>query len=224
MTKKKKTTMAKTPPVRQDTRTRLMQTMLGLIWSASYNAVSVEDICKAAGAQKGSFYHFFPSKAALVYEVFKQEWEQCKTDLDEVFSASRPALERFQRLGELMLEEQIEKREEFGYVCGCPFVTVGSELATQNEQMRAQVEAVFASHTRYVESALRDAIAEGVLPADTNIGVKAKEIDNFLLGTLLVIRIRNSIEPLQQAFATSIYHLLGLKPPTPVKKATRKAA
>ena len=91
MTKKKKTTMAKTPPVRQDTRTRLMQTMLGLIWSASYNAVSVEDICKAAGAQKGSFYHFFPSKAALVYEVFKQEWEQCKTDLDEVFSASRPA-------------------------------------------------------------------------------------------------------------------------------------
>ena len=224
MTQKKQLKPKPGAQPKQDTRARLMQTMLNLIWSMGYHAVSVEDICKAAGAQKGSFYHFFPSKAALVYEVFKHEWEHCKMDLDEAFSPSRPPLERFQRLGEMVIEEQIEKQQEFGYVCGCPFVTVGSELATQNEQMRQQVEEVFASHMRYVVSALRDAVAEGMLPKDTDIEAKAKEIDNFLLGTLLVARIRNSLSPLEQAFSTGIFHLLGVKPPKAEKKPRRKAA
>lgn len=225
--KKSKPQLKKAKPVaatKADTRTRLMQTMLDLIWSAGYHAVSVEDICKKAGAQKGSFYHFFPSKAELAYEVFKNEWQQCVTELDEVFSPTRPPLERFERLGEMVLQEQIEKRKEFGYVCGCPFATIGSELATQNEQMRAQVEAIFTSHMRYVVSALRDAVAEGVLPADTDIEAKAKEIDNFLLGTLLVARIRNSLSPLEQAFDTGIYHLLGVKPPKRKAKRSAKAA
>lgn len=208
----------------QDTRARLMQTMLNLIWSQSYNGVSVEDICKAAGAQKGSFYHFFPSKAALAYEVFKSEWEQCRSELDEIFSPTRPALERFRLLGEAILEEQAEKYKELGYVCGCPFATIGSELATQDEQMRTQVEGVFACHMRYFVSAVRDGVAEGVLPADTDVEAKAKEIDNYMLGSMLVARIRNSLLPIEQAFAAGIYHLLGVKPPKPARKPSRKAA
>ncbi len=208
----------------QDTRARLIETMLKLIWSSSYNAVSVEDICKAAGAQKGSFYHFFPSKAALAYEVFKNEWENCRIELDEVFSPTRPPLERFLKLGEAVIEEQVEKHKEFGYICGCPFATIGSELATQDETMRAQVEAIFAGHMCYVVSALRDMVAEGILPKDTDIQAKAKEIDNYLLGSLLVARIRNSLDPITQAFNTGIYHLLGVTPPKHIRKPSRKAA
>lgn len=225
MTQPKKQSQARTATAKQcDTRVRLIQTMLNLIWSSSYNAVSVEDICKAAGAKKGSFYYFFPSKAALVHAVFQNEWEQCGAEMDDIFSPRRPALERFQLLGQAIIEEQIEKFAEFGYYCGCPFATVGSELATQDEAMRSQIEEIFSSHTRYIASALRDGIAEGVLPADMDVESKAKEIDNFLLGTLLVVRIRNSLEPLEQAFSTSIYHLLGVKPPKEAKKPAKKAA
>lgn len=214
MTQNQKQPRTKTALSRQcATRTRLVQTMLNLIWSSSYHAVSVDDICKAAGAKKGSFYHFFPSKSALVYEVFSQEWETCRAEMDEVFSASRPALERFRLLGEVTIAEQIEKQVELGYICGCPFITIGSELATQDEQLRARVEAIFAGHVRYVESTLRDAIAEGAIPASTEVETKAKEINNFLIGALLTARIRNSLEPLEQAFSTGIYHLLGVVPP-----------
>lgn len=209
---------------RLDTRTRLVQTMLRLIWSSSYHAVSVDDICKAAGVQKGSFYHFFPSKAALAHEVFLQEWKECSAELDNVFSPSLSPLERFAKLGEVIMQEQLEKREEFGHVCGCPFATIGSELATQDETMRAQIEAVFSTHMRYVESALRDAVAEGILPANTQVKAKAKEIDNFLLGTLLVARIKNSLEPIEQAFSAGIYNILGVAAPKKRSQHARKTA
>ncbi len=220
----KKPLPAKPRPQGQDTRARLVDTMLNLIWSSSYHAVSVEDICKAAGAQKGSFYHFFPSKAALAYEVFRSEWQSCKSEMDEAFSPTIPPLERFQRLADMVIEEQIEKQAEFGYVCGCPFATIGSELATQDEAMRVQVEQIFASHGCYVVSTLRDAVAEGLLPAELDIEEKAKEIDNYLLGSMLVSRIKNSIEPVEQAFRKGIYHLLGVEPPAAARTAKRTAA
>ncbi|MCW2286501.1 AcrR family transcriptional regulator, partial [Rhodoblastus acidophilus] len=48
-----------------ETKRRLIAAALELIWRSSYGSVSVDDICKAADVRKGSFYHFFPSKADL---------------------------------------------------------------------------------------------------------------------------------------------------------------
>ena len=49
-----------------ETKEKLMQVGFDLMWDNSYGSVSVDDICKRAGINKGSFYHFFPSKADLV--------------------------------------------------------------------------------------------------------------------------------------------------------------
>ena len=46
-----------------NTKQRLLDTAIELIWEQSYGAVSVDHICERAGAQKGSFYHFFQSKS-----------------------------------------------------------------------------------------------------------------------------------------------------------------
>jgi Bacterial regulatory proteins, tetR family len=48
-----------------DKRQALIDAAFELIWTNSYGAVSVDDICRAAGARKGSFYHFFRSKVDL---------------------------------------------------------------------------------------------------------------------------------------------------------------
>jgi AcrR family transcriptional regulator len=44
-----------------DTRTRLVEVAMDLIWPRSYGSASVDMICKAAGVFQGSYYHFFPS-------------------------------------------------------------------------------------------------------------------------------------------------------------------
>ena len=39
------------------------------MYACGCTAVGVDEICRPAGVHKGSFYHFFPSKQALVLAV-----------------------------------------------------------------------------------------------------------------------------------------------------------
>ncbi len=59
-----------------DSRTRLLEAMLGAIWERSYGAASVDAICERADVRKGSFYHFFKSKAALAMAAMEHLWER----------------------------------------------------------------------------------------------------------------------------------------------------
>ena len=55
-----------------DTRERLVTITRDLVHGSTYADVSVEDVCKAAGVNKGSLYHFFPSKHALGLAVLER--------------------------------------------------------------------------------------------------------------------------------------------------------
>lgn len=191
--------------------------MLDLMWSSSYGAVSVDDICKQAGAQKGSFYHFFASKAELAVVTFEEQWEKWRTELDAIFSPSRPPLERFVQFLRLLESEQKERLQEFGYVVGCPFCAVGSELATQDEPIRQRIEVIFEAHLRYFETALRDAVAEGLLPKKLDVKAKAREIDAFITGAMTTARIRNSLDPVGRDLVKGVFGCMDI--PAPAKKA-----
>src|SRR5438270_639569 len=81
-----------------ETRQKLLKTALDLIWEHSYGFVSVDDICKRAGVLKGSFYHFFHSKSDLAVAAYEEYWAvNRRPQLDAVFSAQVPVVERFMR-------------------------------------------------------------------------------------------------------------------------------
>ena len=81
-----------------ETKDKLLQVGFDLIWDSSYGSVSVDDICKRAGINKGSFYHFFPSKADLVVAAYQEAWSETKPELDRIFSPQVPPLERLHLL------------------------------------------------------------------------------------------------------------------------------
>jgi TetR/AcrR family transcriptional regulator, transcriptional repressor for nem operon len=49
----------------KDTRTTLLDAALGCIRAQGYAATTVDDLCRAAGVSKGSFFHYFRSKEDL---------------------------------------------------------------------------------------------------------------------------------------------------------------
>ena len=55
--------------VPRSTRERMVRTAARLFLARSYQSVGVNEICAEAQVQKGSFYHFFPSKSDLVIAV-----------------------------------------------------------------------------------------------------------------------------------------------------------
>ncbi len=194
-----------------DTKQRMLDTAKELIWRDSYNATSVDEICKKSNTKKGSFYHYFPSKAHLALETMDGCMQETKEKYDEVFSPTYPALERFSLMVDYVIEQQREISKELGHVCGCPFATLGSELAAQDKEVGEKIAIICATKTKYYSSALRDLVNDGVISKETNIEAKADAIFALIVGELIVARIKNDLSSIENNLKTTLFDLIGVK-------------
>lgn len=177
---------------KSDAKERLLHVAFELIWDNSYGSVSVDRICQKAGVNKGSFYHFFKTKSDLAVSAHEMYWRERQPELDRIFSPQVPPLERLSRWCDYLFRRQREKAVEYGHVCGCPYSSVGVEMATQDEKVRRKVEELIERNLRYIESAIMEARMDGVISAQGPKTV-ARQIYTYALGLLLQARIHNDI-------------------------------
>ena len=180
--------MAKT----SDAKERLLQVAFDLIWDNSYSAVSVDQICERANVNKGSFYYYFKSKADLAVASYEEHWREKQPELDRIFSPQVPPLERLTKWCQYLQARQSQKAQKYGHVCGCPYASVGSEVATQDEKIRQEAQKLFERNLRYVESALADAKREGIVNFK-DARKMAERVYSVSLGMLLQAKVRNDL-------------------------------
>ncbi|MHB1206614.1 MAG: TetR/AcrR family transcriptional regulator [Rhodospirillaceae bacterium] len=192
------------------TKQKLIDTAWELLWTSSYGAVSVDDICKAAGVKKGSFYHFFPSKVDLAIASMEETFATIKPEYDSIFSPGNPPLQRFSDLADHLIAGQEEAAKRYGRVCGCPCISLGSEIAGQESGVRAAFDLILSRKARYYENAIRDLIADGLVPADTDAKAKAEELSTFMVGQLTVARIQNDLASLKRNLKPGLLQVLGI--------------
>lgn len=191
-----------------DARERLLAAALDLIWTSSYGSVSVDDICQRAGVKKGSFYHFFPSKADLALAAYELHWDSKRPMLDAIFSPQVPPLERLERWSRQVYEIQKANFEKFGHVCGCPYVNVGTELATLDDRLRAKSEELLTRGLKYLESAIADAQRAGLLEVD-DVHAAATLVGSAAMGLILQAKVQNDPEVLRDLHP-AVLKLLGV--------------
>lgn len=180
-----------------DSKQRLLQIATELIWESSYAHASVDRICERAEIKKGSFYHHFTSKAQLAFETLETQWAQMRPALDEIFSPLVPPLERIQRFFRHGIELQVFMHSKVGFVCGCPLVSLGSEISTQEPALRAKVAEILDYKLRYLESAIREARDLGLIET-TDSHQTAQIIADYAEGVLTRARIMNDLNPVLQ--------------------------
>src|SRR5215470_3150295 len=144
-----------------DTKDKLLQAALQLVWKESVGSTSVDEICETAGVRKGSFYHFFKSKTELIIAALESHWEEGRGELDRIFSPSVPPIERLRGFFNWMLQRQAWKAEQAGRVLGCPYASAGMSASSEEQEIRKHVEQILAIFKKYFESALRDGKADG---------------------------------------------------------------
>ena len=193
------------------TRQKLLETAADLIWVNSYGAVSVDDICARAGARKGSFYHFFPSKSDLAVAAFEEHWQRSQAALDRAFSPQVPPLERFERYLHILVTCQREQYARAGRVCGCPYGSLGCEVSTLDENIRRKAAEMSSRSCCYLESALRDLAREGRICPEEHPAGKARELYAYVTGMMLQAKIRNDLALLDR-LGPGFHRLLGLTP------------
>ena len=180
-----------------DTKQKLLSTAIELIWENSYGSISVDDICERAGVNKGSFYYAFKTKSDLAIAAYDEFSKNKRPTMDRIFSSQEPPLVRLGNYCDQVVNDQLAKNQSFGRVLGCPFVSVGCELSTQDEGIRRKMEEVAEVVVRYLTGAIRDAVEEGSIRTEDPAQL-AKEAYCFITGVLTQAKIQNSPEPLKR--------------------------
>ena len=192
-----------------DSKLKLLQTAHELIYRQSYGSVGVDQICEHSGVKKGSFYHFFRSKSDLAVAAYEYHWQELREKLDVVFSKDKPPLQRLDDYFRHIYDRQRERLERFGRMLGCPFVSLGSELSTQDESVRQMAQKISANKCKYIEETLRDAIEEGLIKP-TDPAVLARELHSYLVGLVQEAKIANDLRALN-GMRAGAYRLLGIQ-------------
>jgi TetR/AcrR family transcriptional repressor of nem operon len=188
---------------------RLMEAAMDLMWQNSYGAASVDAICERAGAKKGSFYYFFKSKSELAAAALEADWKKKRVEMDSIFSPTVPPLERFDRYFEFVCERLADVQKKCGSILGCPFMSVGSEVSTQDQIVRGAIDRIMDRKLQFFVSAVRDAASEGLIET-TDPVAKAQALFSSYQGTIAQARIQNDIDLIRD-FKHVAREVLGVK-------------
>jgi TetR/AcrR family transcriptional regulator, transcriptional repressor for nem operon len=194
---------------KNDTEERLMDAAIDLIWGNSYGATSVDAICERAGAKKGSFYYFFKSKSELAAAALEADWNKKRADMDSIFSPTVRPLERFEHYFDHVHDGLAARQKQCGSILGCPMLSIGSEVCTQDQVVRETIDRILEQKKNYFVSAIRDAHAQGLIDAP-DAEAKASALFACYHGTLAQARIQNDLE-LVRNFKQVAMDVLGVK-------------
>ncbi|RDH92423.1 MAG: TetR/AcrR family transcriptional regulator [endosymbiont of Seepiophila jonesi] len=180
--------------VEHDTRTRILSTARELFHGRSYADVGIKEICDLAKVQKGSFYHFFPSKqdlAMAVIDDMADDWAH--GFVAEAFDQNLPPLERLDYMIDAAYYWQKAAKDIEGRMPGCLFGNLALEISTRDDVLRAKLNAVFDKASRRFHEALDQAVELGEIPPLDSEATAAAMLA-FLEGIILLAKTRNDPE------------------------------
>ena len=195
------------------TRTALIEAGTALILEKGYNHCGLDEILKAAGAHKGSFYHFFKNKEEFGLEVVRCYAEQRMAFLDrDLGDATHRPLDRLR----LFFEGASRRHQGLGYRKGCLFGNLGQEMADQSETFRTRLEDVLSEYRRKIADCLREAQGLGDLRGDLDADRLAGFCLNSWEGAILRMKVAKNYEPLDDFLFLMFETVLRSPPSAPI--------
>jgi TetR/AcrR family transcriptional regulator, transcriptional repressor for nem operon len=128
-----------------NTRNILIDTAINLFLGKGYGTVGTAEICRVAGINKGTFYHFFPSKTDLLVAAISRYAESVEAQFIKIAgSASEP---RAQLTALFLVPEtmNIAWQRDHGIVSGCLVGNMALELGATEKPVREAVMQAFSS-------------------------------------------------------------------------------
>ena len=175
-----------------NSRERLLEAAADLMYARGYEAVSVADLCAAADARKGSFYHWWPSKRDLALAMLERAWEQNQSRMfDPIFKSAAPVAERFQAYADFLADGLAANQVRSGHVVGCRFGNFAVELSTRDEVIRERVAETMRRIAGVFEAAISDGIESGEIPGGIDAADAANAILAQMEGLMVVAKANN---------------------------------
>lgn len=166
---------------RPSTFDQLIAAGIASIHAQGFAATGVQEITATAGVPKGSFYNYFPSKAAFGLAVLDAYWAAAAPTLEFLREPGRAAPERLTRHFRA-IEAWLR---DSGQECGCLLGNFAVEAPSAGVEIRQRVGVIF---TR-LNDALTDCLREGAAAGSIRRDVSPEDLAHMLLtafqGTVL---------------------------------------
>lgn len=183
-----------------DTKTRILVAAEPILLEKGFNGVGINEILKAVGVPKGSFYHWFPSKEQFGVEVLrhyaadamaqKRRWLSKRETLPD-------ARERFIAYMESTLSCILDK--DCRQVC--LIIKLMTEVSSFSEAMRLELSKFFVDVVRLYQDLIEEGQAQGSINPKLDPAVAAGRVHDTWLGSYLRAAVLHSVEPTREALA-----------------------
>lgn len=193
---------------KMDTRRRVMEVARALFWKGGYSSVSVDDICAAAGVRKGSFYHFFNTKADLLVAAMEEDKSAFLAEVQATCRADLPPLERLQKFVSMVVDSQRELQATYGRVVGACYATIGSEMGPQDQMICDKSNEMMWRVAALLEPMLRDAQTDGHLDPKADPKTVARQMCAASLGVMVQARMLNDISIIENDLPAAMFRFL----------------
>jgi TetR/AcrR family transcriptional repressor of nem operon len=201
-----------------DARGRMVDATIDIILKDGYADTTVDAVCSKAGVKKGSFYHFFESREALITTALETYWSRLRPDLDRLFSPTKPPADRIKGYFTMIKDLQKSEQIRLGSIIGCILLRVGTALGREQNTVREKVKELFNEMLRYFESAIRDGQQKGIF-ARRPVESTARALLDYFEGTLGTARVMNDLARMND-FPARALDFLGAPP----ARRSRRAA
>ena len=170
------------------TRDRIVGEAMRLFWEKGYASTSIADILKAADANAGSLYHFFPGKQDLLNAVLdmyqsgirpmllEPAWAGVDDPVDRIFAL----LARYRQL-----------LVDTGCTYGCPIGYLALELHEPDPAVRERIAANFDGWVDAIEECI--VAARDRFPSDTDTRRLAQFVLTTMEGAVMQARTYRSL-------------------------------
>jgi TetR/AcrR family transcriptional repressor of nem operon len=198
-----------------DTRARLIDVGMDLFYRHGYGAVGVQELCARAGVSKSSFYHFFPAKEDLALAVLDARWQGFERMVEPLQAGTLPPLDKIGAFFGSMHTLARQSRAEHGAVFGCPFGSLGSEMSSSTESVRARVAQIFDRMAALFRAWLDEAAARGDIAADLDTRTVAADLVAAMQALSVIGRVYNDPKRIKAQGERLLRSLLFPSTPSP---------
>lgn len=144
-----------------NTRRRILDSAHRLFHRNGYQAVGINAICADAAVVKGSFYHFFPSKQALLAVVLEELAAGQQAAIEKARKKSSSGREAIMAFFGDWLETAEQQLNSGGPVLGCCLGLLSAELSCSEPETRKLLQNSFTDWQKQWKEQIRAGIEDG---------------------------------------------------------------
>lgn len=170
------------------------------MWKRSFHSVGLNEILKAVGVPKGSFYHWFESKEHFGVELLKHYISAATDEKNHALFSDQIEKHPMKRLLDF-LETSIAKFEESGKKCPCLVLKLAAEVTDLSEPMRKVLAEGMKTWLGLLAGVFDEAKVLGHVAKDVDSRGEAELFRDLWAGAIQRSTISKSTEPMRRALA-----------------------